>query len=70
MNKNVQIINSLMQGNPLMQAFIITAIESYAKAVIANPIPDSGFINSEAWTICAKDVKETLDRAYGKKTND
>jgi hypothetical protein len=67
MNKNVQIINSLMQGNPLMQAFIITAIESYAKAVIASPIPDTGFINGEAWTDCAKEVKETLDTAYGKK---
>jgi len=69
MSKNVHIINSLMQGDPLMQAFIITAMERYAEAVIANPIPDTGFINSEAWTACAKEVKETLDAAYGEKEN-
>jgi len=66
---NEQFVKRIMNHCPtgaLSQAFIITAIEWYAREVIAAGLEDQGasFINPEAWTATAEYVLGELDRQY------
>lgn len=64
---NNQFIIDLMdfsQSGPLMQVFVLTAIQRYAEAVLKNPLPEGGMINSEVWTRCALEAKSRLEEHF------
>ena len=66
---NSEFIERLMNfsnNGELMQLFIITAIEQYAKLALEERLPDGGFIHPDAWQRCAKEVLEELDARCGK----
>jgi len=57
---NQAFIKRLAGNNILKEAFIISAIDSYARE-IANSAPiEHGFINGEAWKACAQSVLDDL----------
>lgn len=57
---NVQMLTDLMEfseSGALMQAFIVNAIESYAKQTLkAGPWPENGVLSQEAWRECAREA--------------
>ena len=62
---NTVFVSELMDrasSGPLMQAFILQALEFYSKACIAaGPAHfDSGLLSGEAWLECAKEVQDEL----------
>lgn len=62
---NTEFLTDLMdcsRAGPLMQAFILTAIEKYAKMVIANPIEDTPLLSGKAWGRCAEVALEDLNK--------
>lgn len=53
---NVEFIERVMESaSPLNQAFVLQAVEEFAKAVLAEPVPaeDNGMISQAAWRDCA-----------------
>ena len=60
---NIEFIVDLMDFSskgPIMQAFVITALQKYAEMVIEHPILDSAFLSSMPWTRCAEEVKAKI----------
>jgi hypothetical protein len=72
-NSNTEFVSELMEysnGGPLTQLFIVEAIRRYAEQVEgAGPecLPKGGFINSEAWYRCAKEITEEMDKFYSRE---
>lgn len=66
---NEDLVLHLMQHNaagPLVQAFVLHAIETYARqAIQAGPQAfDSALMSGEAWVRCAQDVVARIERFY------
>jgi hypothetical protein len=69
---NLDLITNLMNYSPrggLNQAFIICAIESYCKGVLAQPEVSveeakASFISPEAWRDCANDNLKRINEFY------
>jgi len=69
---NKEVINDLLDYSPygaLSQIFIIEAIRSYCKVVMANPMDEKSaaatIISPAAWNGCAKNIHERMAAAYG-----
>ena len=65
MKTNTQKVTELMEFSEcggLMQLFVLSAIESYAKAVISQPEGwmEEHLINEEAWKRCAEEAMKCL----------
>jgi len=63
---NVQLINDLMshsQQGPLMQAFIIEAINAYSKQTKVSPpwSTDNSFISEASWRACADEALDAIN---------
>ena len=64
---NVEFITELMEFNsPLMQPFVLQAIEVYAKEVFkAKPEQlDNGLVSGQAWHDCARVALKALEERY------
>ena len=66
---NEDLVKDLMTFSPrgaLCQAFVITAIQSYARQCVEAGAAkfDSGFMNGQAWIDIAVDVDKLLDDFY------
>jgi hypothetical protein len=60
---NTEFIKELMEfspSGPMMQAFVLEAINNYAVQVQTMPPWNNGFISHEVWKSCADEVLETL----------
>lgn len=69
---NVQFLTHLMnysQQGALMQAFVMTALEAYAKEVVATePWDDKkSMVRHESWKKCADEVLAGLDEHFDRK---
>ena len=65
---NTEFVTELMefsQTGPLMQVFVMTAIQRYAEAAINKKLPNDGLIPPKAWDACAQEVLEKLNEQYG-----
>lgn len=65
---NVQNVRELMEtGSPLIQAFVVTAIEKYAAMCLEKDAAhfDSPIMNGQAWIDCAKRAKQWSEKNYG-----
>lgn len=64
---NVEFVTDLMefsQSGPLVQVFVIQAIEYYASQILKMEKDDwkaGDFISFEAWQRCAKELKNKLE---------
>ena len=62
---NTELVMEIMHSStsgPMMQAFVICAIEEYAKSALESaPWPESTMISQEAWNLCAKDALERIE---------
>ena len=62
---NVQLVTRLMefsQQGPLMQAFVIEALASYAQDTLdQEKWSNHSFINQDTWKACAAEVKKTIE---------
>jgi len=64
------IVDYILNGEPLNEAFILESLFRYANQVERNPeaIKDQfKGINSEAWIQCAKDALAVMDKHFKKK---
>lgn len=67
---NVGMVRKLMESSkagPLMQVFVVTAIEKYAALCIEAGAEkfDSAFMSGAAWLECARVAKDWSDSNYG-----
>ena len=69
---NTEFVSEIMefsQSGPLMQAFVMTAIEDYTKRVLdfdGEGWPKEHFITHEAWKNCAIELALNIDEHYGR----
>lgn len=68
---NEDLVRDLMNYSPhgaLCQAFIMQAIQEFARQVAAKPASDfdSGFMHGATWVGVAKDVIKRCDAFYGR----
>ena len=64
------IVDYILNGEPLNEAFVLEALFRYANQVERNPeaIKDQfKGISSEAWIQCAKDALAVMDKHFKKK---
>ena len=68
---NIQFITRLMdraKSGPLMQAFIIEAINQYASDQAAAPAwGENAFLSQDAWKACASECLVELGQKYNRK---
>lgn len=65
---NVEFVTNIMEfgrSGPLIQPFVIEALDHYAKQVVLNrehiiESMSTGFISGEAWVRCAEEVVEKI----------
>lgn len=68
---NVEMLTNLMEfsaAGPLIQAFVLTAVEKYADQCIAAGAAkfESGLMSGEAWIRCAVDAKKHVAEHLGR----
>jgi len=68
---NTDLVVDVMEssrGGALMQMFITTALENYAKYIVkpdeAGTLDTGGFIHATAWAACARELLEKFDKFY------
>ena len=65
---NIELITHIMnfsRAGPLMQAFVITAIHSYAVDIIHADLRNwspNNLINPDAWKACALEIKVEIEQ--------
>ena len=63
---NKELINDIANTHPLAEAFIISAIENYSKAVANSDGWENGLINFEAWKdVAMESIKRIEHRSEG-----
>lgn len=68
-NSNEELVIDLMNFSPygaLCQAFVMEAIQRYAKAVAAADAIDSDLVSGAAWKGIAVDIKARCDKFYNR----
>ena len=61
---NVELITDLMQGNPIVQCFVIDAVGKQAERMSnakREDWPENCFMSFDAWQSAAKKCKDAID---------
>ena len=69
MNDNIKLIKEYMDGSPLNQAFVISAITQYAKGILKDPDQvreqmGNHIIHADAWIGCAEDWSKQMTKGW------
>ena len=61
---NVEFIARIMSGDFFQQAFVIAAVDSYARQIANSESTENGLINGDVWRSCAQDILKTLETRF------